>query len=333
MNSRDAFKSTMQVMNPGRPVFVPMVYRLAAKIEQIALADMVLDPTYYANLLEGAYKLIKQDAIITNFDPSLEAELFGCQVEWQNDYELPVVMGWRNCELESVGLENSSRIPVVLEAIRRLVLTRGKEVAIIGVVTGPCSLAGTVAESAKLDKNYKNEDVISLTGNALTKLTKSICELKVDAIIFREDLLAEKYSGELLSLEKAYTAVYATLFNLTRFYNTPALIMVRENKLESIGELVKKLKPNGIILNGLSVKRDDLIYLKNLSESHKLAVGLSLSVRDETEMLNQFKVLDDFAQEAKPRGFFYTSDGEVSQNIPLELIRDLARKIKGVQES
>jgi uroporphyrinogen decarboxylase len=323
----------MQVMNPGRPFFVPIVYRLAARIEQIALADMVLDPTYYANLLEGAYKLLKQDAIITNFDPSLEAELFGCQVEWQNDYELPVVMGWSNCELESVRLESSSRIPVVLEAIKRLVLTRGREVAIIGVVTGPCSLARNVAESAKLDKDYKIEDIISLTGNQLIKLTKSICELKVDAIIFREDLLAEKYSGELLSFEKAYTVVYATLFNLTRFYNTSALIMVRENKPESIGELVKKLRPNGIILNGLSVKRDDLIYLKNLSELHKLAVGLSLSVKDEGEMLNQFKVLDDFAQEAKPRGFFYTSDGEIPQNISLELIRDLARKIKGVQES
>lgn len=248
MNSRIAFKNTLQNMNTGRPVFIPFVYRLAAKIEQVPLLDMVSDPTYYANLLEGAYQLLKYDAIITSFDPSLEAEIFGCELEWPGDYALPVVKSWSSCELETAGLERSSRIPVMLEAARRLVMTRGREAAIIGAVTGPCTLAWNIAQHAGLEKKYGIEEIISLAGSQLTKLTRSLCEVKVDAIIFREDFLGEKYREELFSLQKPYTSVYTTLFNLTRYFNISPLILIKAEKPETIEAVGKMLRPGGIIL-------------------------------------------------------------------------------------
>jgi hypothetical protein len=333
MNSRDAFRRTMQAANAGRPVFVPIVYRLAARIEQTPLLDMVSDPTSYANILESAWRLLKQDAIITNFNPSLEAEIFGCQVDWQGDYELPAAFGWTACELSAAGLDGSGRLPVLLEATKRLIQTRGREVAIVGVMTGPGSLAMNIAEHAEPDKEYPFEEIVALAGGQLIKYARHLGEVKVDAVIIREDLLAEKYCEEFLVHEKAYTAVYATLFNLTRFYNLAGLLMVKGGKLEDVAALVQKLGPNGLILTGQKLGKADLMFLKDLSASRKLAIGLPLPLADRDEAMAQLQKYEDFISEFKPGGFFYTSDGEVPPDISLESLRDITSRIKGVPES
>jgi hypothetical protein len=332
MNSHDAFRRTMRSANAGRPVFVPIVYRLAARIEQTPLLDMVSNPTTYTNVLESAWKLLEQDAIITNFDPSLEAEIFGCQADWPGDYELPAASGWTACELSAVGLESSGRLPVLLEATKRLMQTRGREVAIVGVMTGPVSLATNIAEHAELDKEYPYEEIVSLAGNQLTKYARQLGEVKVDAVIIREDLLVEKYYEEFVIHEKAYTAAYATLFNLTRFYNLAGLLMVKGGRLEDLAALVHKLGPDGLILTGRKPGKADLTFLKDLSVSQKIAIGLPLPLADHDEAMAQLQIYEDFISELRPGGFFYTSDGEVPPDIPLENLRDIASRIKGDPE-
>lgn len=331
MNSRDAFRKTMQAANAGRTVFVPIVYRLAARIDQTPLLDMVSDPTSYANILESAWKLLRQDAIITGFDPSLEAEIFGCQVEWRDDYEMPAVSGWTDCELSGATLENSGRLPVLLEAAKRLIQTRGREVAIAGVMTGPCSLARNIAANAAPVREYPFEEIVALVGAQLTKYARDLGEVKVDAIIIREDLLSKQYYEEFLAHEKAYSDVYATLLNLTRFYNLAGLIMVKGGKLEDMAALVQKLDPNGLILTGQNLNEAGLTFLNDLSASRKLAVGLPLPLADPAAAAARLHIYEDFISRFKPGGFFYTSDGEVPPDIPLESFHGIAGRIIDMQ--
>ncbi len=332
MNSRDGFKKTMQVANNGRPIFVPIVYRLAARIEQTPLFDMVSDPTINTNVLEGAFKLLNQDAIITSFDPALEAEVFGCQVEWHDDYDLPAVSGWTDCEFSDVSLENSGRLPLLLEATKRLIQTRGRDVAIVGTMTGPCSLARNVGDNASPDREYPFDEIVALVGGQLTKYAHDLGEVKVDAIIIREDLLGEKYYEEFLTHEKAYTATYATLFNLTRFYNLAGLLMVKGGKVEDLAVIVRKISPGGLILTGQELDESGLNFLKSLSNSQKMAIGLPLPLTDSDKAAARLQVYEDFILKNKPGGFFYTSDGEVPPDISLENLCDIAGRIKGTTE-
>jgi hypothetical protein len=329
MSSLDSFKKTMQVANNERPVFVPIVYRLAARIEQTPLVDMVSDPTIYTNVLEGAFKLLNQDAIITNFDSTLEAEIFGCQVEWQDDYALPAVSGWMERELSGASLENSHRLAVLLESTKRLIQTRGREVAIIGVMTGPCSLSLNVGNNASPYREYPFEEIVALVGGQLAKYMRDLGEVKVNAIIIREDLLGEKYYEEFLAHEKAYTAAYATLFNLTRFYNLAGLLMVKGCKVEDLAAIIRKLNPDGLMLTGREFDESGLNSLKDLSGSRKIAVGLSLPLTDPDKAAARLQIYEDFILKNKPGGFFYTSDGEVPPDISLENLVDIAGRIKG----
>ena len=135
--------------------------------------------------------------------------------------------------------------------------------------------------------------------------------------------------AELLAQEKAYTAVYATLFNLTRFYNMAGLLMVKGQKIEDLAALSKKLAPPGLILSGQRLNQKDLAYLKELSASQKLAVGLPLTLEDPEAVAGQTKSYEDFINQHRPGGFFYTSDGEVPPEIPLETFHATVSRIRG----
>ena len=313
-------------MNAGRPVFVPFVYGLAAKIGQIPLREMVSDATYYAHSLEEAYKLLKYDGIVNNFDSTLEAETFGCELEWSGDYVAPRIAGWSQLELREVNPEESSRIPILLETTKRIVMSQGKETPVIGVLAGPCSLVKTITG----DEVHDIEKAISLAGSLLTKLTRSLCELRIDAVFFREDLLGAEYPGELLSRNKPYAAVYTTLFNLIKYYNCYPLLVVKEIEPDLIADVQNTLGPSGLILLGKRASDDDLAYLKKLSDSLRVSFGLPLPMVNQAELLEQFTIISNFVSKHRPPGFFYVSDGEIPYDMPLETIHDLIAKMRNI---
>jgi hypothetical protein len=327
MNSKIAFRNTLKLVNADRPVFVPFVYGLAAKISQLPLQEMVSDATYFSHSLEEAYKLLQYDGIVNNYDSTLEAETFGCELEWPGDYSAPRTAGCHQLELREVNLEESSRIPILLETTKRVVISQGKEAAVIGVLTGPCSLAKTLTSDEAVEKSHGIEEVISLAGKLLTKLTKSLCELKIDALFFREDLLGTEYPVELLSHNKDYAAGYTTLFNLIKYYNCYPVLIVKDIKFDFLSELHQTIAPSGVCLLGKRLGDDDLGNLRKLSDSLKVAFGLPLPMGNQTELMEQFTTINNFMSKNKSPGFFYVSDGEVPYDTPLEIIHDLIAKI------
>jgi len=330
MNSKFAFRNTLKLMNADRPVFVPFVYGLAAKISQLPLQEMVSDATYFTHSLEEAYKLLQYDGMVNNFDSTLEAETFGCELEWPSDYSAPRTAGCRQLELREVNPEESSRIPILLETTKRVVMSQGKEAAVIGVLSGPCSLAKTLTSDEAAEKSRDIEGVISLAGKLLTKLTKSLCELKIDAVFFREDLLGKEYPAELLSRNKAYAAVYATLFNLIKYYNCYPMLVVKDIEFDFLSELQQTIAPSGVCLMGKRLSEDDLANLRKLSDSLKVAFGLPLPMGNKTELTEQLTTISNFMSKNKLPGFFYVSDGEVPYDTPLEMIHDLIAKIRNL---
>jgi hypothetical protein len=327
MNSKVAFRNTLKLTNTDRPVFVPFVYGLAAKISQLPLQEMVSDATYYTHSLEEAYKLFRYDGIVNSYDCTLEAETFGCELEWSGDYVAPRTTGCNKVELREVNPEESSRIPILLETTKRVVMSQGKEAAVIAVLTGPCSLVKTITG----DEEGENiENVISLAGKLLTKITRSLCELKIDAVFFREDLLGTEYPAELLLRNKAYAAVYATLFNLIKYYNCYPVLIVKDIEFDFLTNLQSMLGPSGVGLLGKKVSDDDLAHLKKLSDSLKVSFGLPLPMGNQPELLEQFTTISNFMSKNNSPGFFYVSDGEVPYDMPLEIIHDLIAKMRNV---
>jgi len=324
MNSKTAFRNTIKLMNREKPVFIPFVYGFAAKIGQLPLQDMVSDATYYSHSLEEAWELFKYDGIVNHFDATIEAELFGCEAAWPDDYAPPEVADCSRFKLRQVNPEDSHRIQVLLEATSRTVISKGKEVAVIGTVTGPVSLVKTLTG----DKDEGIEEAVPIIGDLLKKLAMKLGELRVDAVFFREDLTGAGYVNELMSHEKLYADVYTTLFNLIKHYNGSPVLIVRDTAMESINDLHRIITPGGIILLGRKLNGDDLAQLHQLSDSLKVSFGLPLPLQDTSRLWEQFDVINRYVSQHNPAGFFYVSDGDVPYDMSPETLHELIAKIR-----
>lgn len=326
MSSKLLFRNTLEIRNTSRPAFIPLVYRLAAKIAQVPIRDMVSNPTYFANSLETTCGLFKYDGIINAFDGTIEAEACGCELEWGGDYDSPTITKGRNLnEKLPDDLTRSERVSVLLEVTRRLSISVGKEVAIIGVVTGPLSLTENLF--GRLDErqgqNPEIQEVIPLLGNLLTKFTRRLCELKIDAVFIGEETVGASFPNKV----KLFPETYTTLFNIIRYYNSYPVLIVRDCESEGIQNLCDFLRPSGIVLSGRRFNEDNLTYLKKLSDSLRICFGLALPFGEQNKLWQQLDLVNDFVIKSKARGFFYTSDGEIPYNIPVESIHNVMDKV------
>lgn len=329
MNSKLLFRNTLEVRNANRPAFIPLVYSLAAKIAQVPLIEMVHDPTYFANSLEAASKLFRYDGIISAFDSTIEAEACGCELQWGEDYDLPTVTKTNSMSKQLPDdITSSERVSVFLEVTKRLEISVGKEIALIGVITGPLSLTESLVGKidGSLDSQGQSSEVqeaIPLLGNLLTKLTRRLCELKVDAVFIREETVGASFLNKVASFPEVYT----TLFNIIRYYNSYPVLILRSFELEDVRNLYALLRPSGIVLSGRRFNEDDLAHLKKLSDSLRICFGLALPLGDQDILREQLDLVNDFVIKNKARGFFYTSDGEIPHNIPMETIHNVMEKI------
>jgi len=104
-----------------------------------------LDPEAMVGLARTSYEVLGYDTIAPVFSVQHEAEALGCEVDWGREDMMPdaVTHPWKTADdvrIPDDFLERPSCV-VVLEALRRLKRLYGEEVAIVGKVFGPWTLA------------------------------------------------------------------------------------------------------------------------------------------------------------------------------------------------
>lgn len=120
--SKKLVRDLFRLSELPRLPFIPWVSTFAARLEQISVKEMLSDPTTLSKSLENAQKLFGYDAIISVFDPSLEAEACGCRIAWGAEGELPTVIGHPLMEgatiedLDFSEIEKRGRLPIILES-------------------------------------------------------------------------------------------------------------------------------------------------------------------------------------------------------------------------
>lgn len=326
MENKIIFKNTFQRKNEAM-LFIPFVFGLAARIANVPLKEMVWDPSYFTYALEGTYKLFRYGAIINHFDDTIEAESCGCELVWPGEFEHPVLC--RRMTPFSKSPEvflKSGRIPILLEVTQRLVLSLGKETAIIGVLTGPCSLTRSLEGEQGIDEK---KEMILRIGSLLTKWVRNLCELKLDGVMIREDILGNDFWEELKTLRDAYQSIYSTLFNIIRAFNSPPILILRDFSPGGVRDLYSVMKPSAVVLFNREIDEKELFYLRELSDSLKICFGLPLPIGfgDSEDLWNRLSLIQSFISKNGARGFFYTSEGEIPHQLPLEIFHELMGRL------
>jgi uroporphyrinogen-III decarboxylase len=253
--SKELVKGLFELKDLTKVPFIPWVCSFAAQLEQIEVQTLLSDAGALSRALLNTQKLFGYDAIVNVFDPSLEAEACGCKIDWSNSEAPPRVVSHPLSEgaaiedLDISNFEKQGRLPVILEATKRLKLIRGKDVAIIGMITGPLTLARHLKGETFLDDLNQDKDeatkIISVAGSAGLKLCRTYCELGVDAIVIAEETLGQ-INPDLYQL---VAAPLRSIWNVSKFYNVHSLILSKGCRDEHI-EPILGLQADGVALSG-----------------------------------------------------------------------------------
>jgi uroporphyrinogen decarboxylase len=214
------------------------------------------------------------------------------------------------------------RLPVVIEATKRLRITLGRTVAVAGVVTGPFTLAshlkGQNITDALERAPEKAGNIVELAGKVCLQVCKSYCELEVDAIVLAESVLPQlpqRYFPMALS-------VLGPLYNVIRFYNGLLLLLATACTRESVG-LLTKMEADAMAV-------DSSIEAHLRQDASRCIVGQTIPCSVVEGPKEQLTAHMDNHLKGERAGAFVSTEWQVPYDTPPENMHQITKYVRGL---
>ena len=242
---RQLVQGLLQGTAPPRPLYLPIVFRHGARVENVPLSAFLTNPTKISNALRQLRGRLRADGVTCYFDPLLETEALGGAVRWEAE-DRPPSLHWLRPAVAGhlpEGLRppeeaaKSGRIGVAVEVIRRLKSVLRDDCLLMAGISGPFTLAALLTQ-LQGDDLLRAPDISSaldLAGATISSVAKALLEAGAGVIFIREDVLPA------LSADDAsdWASRLATTINIIRFYQAlPVLLLPRESATASSREII-----------------------------------------------------------------------------------------------
>jgi len=235
--TRQMAKGLLNGVPPSRPLFLPIVFSLGARVENVPLDTFLNSPTRISSSLRQMHSHLRADGVACYFDPYLEVEALGATLQPATE-DQPLRLHWSQSEPRGElpeGLRSpeqavqGGRIPVAVEVIRRMNSLANRDFLLVAGVTGPLTLA---AQIAKLDRTEKERSaclsiaVQDFAASALTEVTKAFLQAGADLIIIREEILpAHSEEGY-----DSWANLLSPGINIIRFYEALPVLQLTDTQ-------------------------------------------------------------------------------------------------------
>ena len=327
-SSKELVKDLFGYKELLRTPFIPWVGVFAAKLEQVPVRGLLSDAGTLSKAQLNAQKLFGSDAIVNIFDTSLEAEACGCRLDWSDKEAPPKVSshplseGAAVASIDVNSIESRGRLPAVIEATKRMLLIKGKDMAVFAMMTGPLTLARHLVGKTFIDSlvNQPQEaaKAIGLAGSIGSKLCRTYGELGVDAIVVADETLGE------IPPELVKTAVgpLKTIWNMTRYYGIHSLLVTKGCSAGHI-EPVISLEAEGVAIGGV----DCAAVKEAVVKKNRVYGGSILS----SALLESPEKAGASAAEClavRGKGFFLTTEWDIPYATPVENMHEVAKALK-----
>jgi hypothetical protein len=224
----ELLKTILHGTAPPRPLFLPIIFSSAARIENLPLRTFLANPTKITQALRQVRAHLGSDGVTCYFDPYLEVEALGGILEWGSSEEPRVRLTFDPATgdlREGLGtmdeLSTKGRIPVAIEVIRRLKsLVRNECLLTVGI-SGPFALAAQLMRAkphATGDSEICSETV-GVASEAIAPIAKAFVEAGANVVFIREELPPSAVSRADLS------SLLATTINIVRFYEAIPVLL------------------------------------------------------------------------------------------------------------
>ena len=243
---RQIAKDLLQRIAPARPLFLPMVFSVGARIENVPLGAYLGNPTKIASAQRQIRGPLRSDGVLCYCDPYLEAEALGATVQWEAG-NLSRSLQWpggseigelpRDVRTPEEAVK-SGRIGAAIDTIRRMSSMSRDGCLLMACLTGPFTLAARLMQLPPVENSRREafpDDALDLAASAITQISGVFAEAGANLIFLHEEFLPQLSGGSC----EAWASLLAPALNVIRFYETlPILLITDERSLANNTDLI-----------------------------------------------------------------------------------------------
>ena len=220
---RAMIRAMVQGVRPPRPLLLPIVFSLGARLENVPLRAFLSNPTKIASALRQLRGALALDGVVCYFDPYLEVEALGGEVQWYADGASRTLRAG-STDLDTLRervpspgeIGQFGRIPVACEVVRRLKVMLPGEPALAVSVSGPRALAAQLTGEAPGESVF--EEATEFAAEVALALCKSFLDAGASVIFLREDAGA-------IRDPQCWADLLNPIVNVIRFYEALPVLL------------------------------------------------------------------------------------------------------------
>jgi hypothetical protein len=235
LTPRQMLKGLLQGTPPPRPLFLPIVFSLGAKVENLPLRAFLCNATKISNSLRQIRTHLRSDGAACYFDSYLEAEALGASLHYLKEDDPPTLQ-WPHVSAAGELPENllspedaakNDRVAVAVEVLQRLKSLLRDEPLLLAGVAGPFTLAAHLLDLRPADAPPREDfsgAALELAAATLTQIATKFVEAGANVIFIQENIFP------VLSAQHcdSWAESLAPAFNIIRFYEALPVLQITD---------------------------------------------------------------------------------------------------------
>ena len=323
---------------PDSIPWVPFAGVHAGAVKGYTAEEMLKDADKIVESLIEVNRLYMPDGLPILFDLQVEAEILGCELLWAKDnppsvkshpYEegksLPCV-----CKLPD---ENSGRMPMILDATRRVKEAIGDETALYGLICGPFTLAshlrGTnIFMDMMMEPEY-TKDLLDFCGQVAIRMAGMYIDAGVDVIAVVDPLISQVSPKH---IKKVMLDTFRGVFDYIRSRDVFSCFFVCGNATKQI-EVMCEMGPDGISID----ENVNLPEAKKITDSYNICIAgnipLTTTMLHGNQQDNIKTVIDEIDSIEDKTNFIVSPGCDMPYATPIENTIACAQAVKNPETS
>lgn len=273
---KELLMKAMRHEHTERPPWVPFAGIHSGKLKGYTAEEILKDGDKLYECLMEVARLYGPDGMPIMFDLQLEAEVLGCDLMWAKDNPPSVashpLAGDENKSIPCtcrIPTAESGRIPILLEATRKLKASVGDEIALYGLICGPFTLASHLRGSEifldmLMDEQYV-KDLMGFCAEVAMRMTDYYLDAGVD-IVAVVDPLVSQISPD--SFDALLAESFKAVFDYIRAKGAISSFFVCGNATPQI-EVMCKTNPDSVAVD----ENVDIAYGKSVTDKYNITIS------------------------------------------------------------
>jgi len=303
--------------------WVPFAGVHAGKLKGYAADEMLQDADKIVDALKEVHKVYMPDGIPVLFDLQIEAEILGCELMWAKNN--PPSVKTHPLEADKTipctckfPTPDSGRMPIALEATRRIKEEIGDDTAIYGLICGPFTLASHLRGSGLFMDMMKDPDyvvdLVEYCGQVACRMADMYIEAGADIIAVVDPLMSQ-VSPKMI--DKLLAGSFKAVFDFIRSKGVYSSFFVCGNATKQVESLCKT-NPDGISVD----ENVNLAEAKKITDEYNIVIGgnipLTTTMLYGSQQDNIKSVVDLIDSVDNLKNFIVSPGCDMPYDIPLE---------------